>query len=114
MQVGEIQLRYFKEKLREAIYSMAVGPGDVRSRLLTASSALVAIKESDIPSELRGRWEEFHAGLTKYGPVKDGRGETAVGAIEHTLQRIKNSTGVGLAVCLYELLSELENLEERQ
>ena len=45
---------YAKEKLGNAVYEMAIGVGDIRSRLLIASNNFIALNTFNFPEELQG------------------------------------------------------------
>ena len=44
---------YANEKFVSAVYGLATGPGDVRSRLLIAHLSFHPVRESDLPEHLR-------------------------------------------------------------
>jgi hypothetical protein len=60
---------YAKGKLRETIYSLATGPGDIRKRLAQTYHGFFTIKKDQFPKNLQPDWEWIHKELTKFGPI---------------------------------------------
>jgi len=95
-----------REKFNSAVYRLAVGEGDVRNRLQRVYPELRRLREVEVPPE---HWQELsgilHA-LTAKGPMLDRDGSPIQSAIEHTLGRMRNSTGRRHAERIYRLVSE--------
>jgi len=68
-------------KLSLAICELAIGPGDVRSRLLAAALALGGLMPKDFPEHLRPDFEWVEKMLTRAGPIPI------------TLAKMQNRTG---------------------
>lgn len=100
------QYRRCKEKFRSAIYRLAIGKGDVRDRLRGAYKDLRVLSERDVPPRLRKEWASIISSLTVYGPEKDSDGTVYRKSIDHTLSRIRNSTGQKIAVRIWALAHE--------
>ena len=100
---------YALEKLSHAVYYLAVGGGDVRQRLKTAYMEFHPVSEEDFPPHLRDDWKWIITQLTRYGPVHRSDGKVWIGAVDNTLSRIKNSTGVKIAQRIFALKAELED-----
>ncbi|HCU01440.1 TPA: hypothetical protein DIC62_01415 [Candidatus Nomurabacteria bacterium] len=100
---------YTREKLNNAVYELAVGPGDVRSRLLEAFQKCWFLTEDSFPEELRSDWSWINKEMNKFGPLRDKKGEIRTDAIDNTMARIKNATGVKIAYEIYELRFRMEN-----
>jgi hypothetical protein len=88
---------YADEKLSNAIRLLAVHPGDVRSRLLVAFMEFHPLNEHDFPPTLQKHYRWVMKQLTKRGPLLDDKGDIYCGSVEHTLRRIRNSTGAKIA-----------------
>ncbi len=100
---------YARGKFRSAVYRLATGPGDVRSRLLSASSYIYTLMEDRFPKLLQKKWQKIEKGITRFGATYDHHGKERLSAIEHTMKRIKNSTGVALAEAICELSDDLNS-----
>lgn len=83
---------YAREKLSQAVYELAKGPGDVRSRLFAAYLVFHPVQPRDLPEELRADYEWIVTMPTRY-PKRFER----EGAINHTLSRMQNRTWVKVA-----------------
>jgi hypothetical protein len=89
---------YAREKLLIAIEMLATGKGDVRERLLNASTNLHTLRDDDLPNEFKEDWAWIRKELTKYGPVMIGdTDEVLRGSVENTMRRIKRNTGRKIA-----------------
>ncbi|MEK6876217.1 MAG: hypothetical protein AABX63_02305 [Nanoarchaeota archaeon] len=67
------------------------------------------VSENDFPPELRDNWKWIINQLTRLGPVYHSDGTVFIGALDNTLSRIKNSTGVKIAERIVALEDELRN-----
>lgn len=94
---------YALEKLRVAAYFLAIGEGDVRSRLKEAYRHMTAVFPRDIPASLRPEFEEIVRSLTKH-PKRHEQDS----ALDHTLSRMRNRTGSKIAQRILNLKSDLE------
>lgn len=90
------------ERVYFSVNQLAVGEGDVRSRLKVAGFTLAALQERDFPLELREDFRWVMEQLTRH--KSDGR----TGAIEATMYRIKNSTGAKIATRILHIYSKLQ------
>ena len=96
-----------REKFHAAIYRLAVGEGDVRDRLRGAYRHLRMLSENDVPPHLRKEWASILKSLTRLGPEIDSDGTVYRKSIDHTLSRIRNSTGRKIAERIWGLTREL-------
>ncbi|NQU86905.1 MAG: hypothetical protein HQ541_14210 [Mariniphaga sp.] len=64
-----INYTYIRQNFREAVHFLAVGSGDVRSRLIQANRALVHLKRVKIPDELQPDWDWIQKELNKFGSI---------------------------------------------
>lgn len=99
---------YAKGKLRETIYSLATGPGDIRKRLVQAHLGFVFLKKEHFPENLQSDWEWINKELRKCGPLKREDGSIFRGPVEHTCSKIQNKTGVKIAKKILEIYLSLE------
>ena len=97
------QHTYAIEKLTNALRCLATLPGDVRTRLTVAHQCFHTLQELDFPSHLHKDWRWITQQLTRYGPVLDDKGEVRQGSVQHTMRRIRNSTGCKIANKIYEI-----------
>lgn len=94
---------YALEKLGAAIDELAVGEGDVRTRLEAACISIAAVSEDDFPESLRKDFKNIVEALTKH----PGR-HRQEGAVHRTLARMRNSTGSKIARRILDLESRLD------
>lgn len=99
---------YARQKLRETIYSLATGPGDIRKRLTQVYNGFSYIKKTDFPKELQSDWEWIQKELKKFGPIIND-GFVSRSAVENTCNRIKNKTGVKIAEKILKIYISLES-----
>ena len=102
-----------REKLRGAVHRLAVGEGDVRSRLVSAHWLLKQLSARDLPAELHEPWRLIMSELTKRGPVVGADGELWTPACKNTMSRIRNSTGRQIAEKIYSLHTDIEYLQTK-
>ena len=93
---------YALEKLRDANYEMARGPGNVKDRLSEAFMKFHPVADGDFPDHLVGDYRWVMSQLTKFKCPQDSPGDVA-----YTLSRIRQTTGVKIAARLLYLESEL-------
>ena len=99
-------LSYACEKFGLAVHALAVGPGDVRSRLRTAFMEFSAVQEKDVPDDLVEDFRWIVRELTKREPhVDEGR-------LNATLFRMQNRTGTKIAERICSLSSRLDDYHE--
>ena len=98
---------YAQEKLYNAVRALAVGPGDVRSRLMMAYRHAHTLRPENFPEELRKDWQYIVKSLNRFKPIYDDKGVVLIGSVQHTLRRIKNRTGSKIAEKFFHLFSEL-------
>ena len=103
------QYLYAKEKLGQAVRCLSILPGDVRSRLRFAFLEFHILTEDNFPPELKKDWRWIKKQLTRFGPIYNHKGDVAVGSVNNTMGRIKNSTGVKIAKKIYDLNIKLED-----
>lgn len=99
-----------KEKIRGAVYRLAVGEGDVRSRLVSAYWLLKQLSATDLPPQLLEPWNEVIHDLTLRGPLTGPDGDVWKNACEHTMSHLRNSSGRKIAEKVYALMTGLEHL----
>lgn len=75
---------YALKKLDLAILLLATGRGDVRSRLLNAFHAeLAVVQDSDFPDNLQPNWLWIKQRLTRKGPRMRKDGTVLMGAVQN-------------------------------
>lgn len=100
--------RYALEKLSLAEYELAVGPGDVRSRLRSAYKYLSPIFKMDFPPELQDDWLHIQNQLNTRTSKWQGT-EFDEGSFRATLNRMRNSTGSKIAARIIDLKYRIED-----
>ena len=105
---------YAIEKFEDIVYVLAIGEGDVRSRLKSAISDLMVLDESHFPSELKKEWNYIYKSLSKSGVVTAYNGEIRTGSYENSLNKMRNSTGAKIADRIYEMLSTMKMMRANQ
>ena len=96
------EIHYAREKFSSAVYILATGPGDVRSRLRKAFIEFSPVQEKDIPDELLEDFRWIILESTKREPVANE------GKMSATIDRMQNRTGSKIAAKIYEIGSRLE------
>ena len=96
---------YALEKLTDAVYALAMGPGRVQERLADAAISLIRIKPVDIPDEdLRRMLAAIKDDLSFDEPKgKEGR-------IAATLQKTDDADASEIARRIFELYDQLGRL----
>ena len=100
---------YAHEKLFEAMQGLALGAGDVRSRLEIAFESFYTLETHHFPKELQKDWEWVMKQMTRFGPLYRADGREWLSPVHHTMQRIKNKTGVKIAEKIFYLFWKLES-----
>lgn len=100
--------RRCREKFYSALHRLAVGEGDVRTRLLGAHRFLRQLTKEEVPPELQSEWAEIMRLLTKRGPEVEQDGTICSPAAVHTLNRMRNSTGRRIAERIYMMVRALD------
>ncbi len=98
------KILYALEKFTAAVHSLAVGAGDIRSRLLSAYMSFHTVKQEDLPEALRMDFDIIMKELTKKEPIG------SEGNVDATLSSMNDETGVEIAeriIKIEEKLSEL-------
>lgn len=105
-------ITYAFGKFSEAYYQLAIGPGDIKSRLLAASNKFWAVDPEMLPSEIKENFDWIRDQLMRFPAIKDE------GEVIATIKRIHRSSCVKIAervVLVYSLLeSELSTQKEQQ
>ena len=102
-----VSLRY-REKYYAALYALAVREGDVRQRLRGAHRQLRMLREEEVPVGHRKEWALILGMLVKRGPIRGPAGEVYKSALDHTLDRMRNSTGRKIAERIYSLVRSID------
>jgi hypothetical protein len=102
------RLSYAKDKFNYAVYLLAVGPGDVRSRLKRAFIDFKPVQDQDIPDDLLEDFRSIVKELKKFEPV------VRAGGVIAAPKRIQNRTGVKIAERIYNLAARLEDYYDQQ
>jgi len=102
---------YAIEKFSDACRCLAVGKGDVRSRLYPAFECLIVIAmdpEKNLPPELAEDFRWVMKQLTRHPEPPHPLGpEWQEGDVKYTLGRIYNKTGARIASRIWDIWSTL-------
>lgn len=100
--------QYINEKLSDAVYMLATGPGDVRARLFTALPKILVLSSAELPPDLKNDLDWIQKKLTEKneGPYGYNRGRT--------LRRMQNITGSKIAKRIVDLQFRVEILLEEE
>ena len=101
--MGPDPYSYAVEKLTTTLECLATHPGDVRERLTSAFPTFCTLTKDDFPPEYQKKWEWVQKELTKFGPLRDCKGEVWRGSVENTMKRVRKKTGAKIAKTIYEL-----------
>jgi hypothetical protein len=93
---------YMYGKLSEAEYRLAVGEGDIKSRLRWASESFFAVDASMLPPELQETWNLLWKDMTRF-PENGNRSP-----FHETLRRVRITTASGFARRLVSIKRELK------
>lgn len=99
---------YIIEKLTNAMEALALGAGDIRSRLITAHRCMCTLRKDDFPSHLQADWDWIKQQLTRYGPIVGPSGQIR-SSVENTMNKIQNRTGVKIAERILKLYWSVSN-----
>jgi len=100
---------YTEEKLIEAVYSLAAGDGDARSRLYQAYLKFHVLTTDSFPEELKADWNWVILRITEKGPLKDNHHNNTLGSVQNTLNGIKNKTASKIASKIIDIFFALQN-----
>lgn len=87
-----------------------MGEGDVRARLRHAYTQLRRLREDEVPAPLRAEWRSILNALTARGPQRSSSGDIQKHALEHTLDRMRNTSGRRIAERIYAMVGHAEEL----
>lgn len=87
--------------------------GDVRMRLRGAHRYLCMLREDEVPLQFRTEWQQIINALTHRGPLLGPDGVAYKTALDHTLDRMRNTSGRKIAQRIYYLASQIEYISCR-
>jgi hypothetical protein len=94
---------YAHQLLSQTVDCLAIGPGDVRSRLLKAYDIFNPLTVKHFPEHLGSEFAWVERQLNRHSPYLNPDGTTRKGSVEVSLSRMKNSTGSKIAQTLLHL-----------
>ena len=100
-------INYLLEKFTSAVYELATGEGDARSRVRDAYSKFGVILLEDYPEELRVKRKEIDILLTRLGGEK-----SSGGTINYNLQKMKNKTASKISMLIFNIYLELDEMQQ--
>jgi hypothetical protein len=101
-------LLYINEKLSDAVYKLATGPGDVRSRLYSILPKILILSEHSLPPELKKELNWIQNKLTEKNRTQYGYD------LGRTLRTMRNNTGSKIAERIVDLQFRVEELIEEE
>ena len=93
--------------LRAAVYILAIGEGDVRSRLKDMTDAFITLDEDDLPEKHRSIYRSINERLIKFPGIPE-----LGGAIAESIRRMKRATGQKLAIQLVDMYFEVRAIND--
>jgi hypothetical protein len=113
--MSRYRYEYAQEKFAAACHCLAVGKGDVRSRLFPAFMCLTVITihpEKHLPPELLEDFQWVYGQLTKYKESPHPLGpEWQEGNVKYTLSRYYNKTAARIARRIWDIWVSLRYYE---
>lgn len=100
---------YAHQLLSQTVDSLAVGPGDVRSRLLNAYQIFHPLTPEHLPEHLRDDFKWVMNQLTSRDPRTNSVGDVFKSNVQVSLEHMKNSTGAKIAERLLRLHYAIES-----
>lgn len=101
-------LLYINEKLSDAVYKLATGPGDVRSRLYSILPKILVLSGHSLPPELKKELNWTKDKLTEKNRTQYGYDQG------RTLRRMRNNIGSKIAESIVDLQFRVEELIEEK
>ena len=101
-------IHYPNEKLSDAVYQLATGAGDVRSRLYSILDKIIILPEYSLPTDLKDELLWIKNKLTEKDKTQYGNDRG------RTIRRMKNSTGSKIAERIVDLQSRICDLIEEE
>jgi hypothetical protein len=111
---------YAREKLEMAVWKLATGEGEVKSRLADAAIELFILQEGDLPADLEAERREIVAQLTSGKMQYETRAKEGqlvqepVGLLYSTLRFMRRKRAVELAERICTLEAKLEDWIDRE
>lgn len=102
-------LDYAQGKFREAVRSLAVGPGDARDRMLSAFLIIHVVRPEELPPPLSAHLGWVYRQLTRRAPRYKGEGTVAA-----TLAQMRNSTAGRIAERILALSDALDEIVQQK
>ena len=102
--------RYIAQKLSAAVYALATGQGDARSRLVPAYNKFWLIPLDDFPDHLQETRKDIDSLLTRLPGREDS-------LVADNIRRMKNSTASKIAALIFKLhagVVETENAKLKE
>ena len=101
---------YTYEKLLQAERSLALGEGDMRSRLSSAFLCFHTLMETDFPEDLKPEYRWIMSKLTAREPYYDYEGKVQVGSVARSCQSMRNKTAASIDERLLHLKDKIKDL----
>jgi len=100
---------YISGKLRETIFSLAVGPDDIRGRLIQAHKGFWHLREEHFPKELWPDWVWIINELKKVKPEIREKYSNNISTVELRCRSMHKKTGVKIAKKILEIYLKLND-----
>jgi hypothetical protein len=95
--------RHAAKELTDAIETLATGTGDVRSRLLTASVAILLTQRDDFPESKRAIWDQVIKTVSRFEPYFETRSGAFLNTPKNATRGMKNITAQRAAKQIWDL-----------
>ena len=109
---------YAREKLGVAVWKLATGEGEIKSRLADAALELTVLQSGDLPADLEEDWLQIRADLTSgkmqyVRAVRDGAlVKEQIGLVKSTLRYMRKDKAVDIAKRICTLEAQLQERSE--
>ena len=100
-------LKQALRKLEEALHVLAVGHGDVRSRLADAWLNLGQLTERDFPPDLQPMFQSVERRMTARQPDPNDSIQSRKGSVKYTMENIQNRSASKIAQDVWALWEEV-------
>lgn len=101
-------MSYINSKLYSAVYVLATGEGDVRSRLADAYRFILILSPDEFPKQYQEDWKWIKSELVKRGPINFGD-EQVLGSVRNTLRKMRNKTASKIANKIVNIYFNMED-----
>jgi hypothetical protein len=104
----KVDYSYVQQKLTLVIHGLAIGKGDIRSRLNDTYQIFHSLTVNDFPPKLQSEWEWILKKINSKSPIINHKGDVIIGSVENSLKGMRNSTAQKIAIKILKLHETME------